>query len=483
MRTARAILLLILLTLVHAQAPAPAPARALPLNRFPVSRQVQTDSQGYFRMAFAIGDDYFDGKDSRSRVRRHLQIAREVGVDYLRCAFSWNGIEPERGKYNFAFWDMLVDEAQKAGVQIIPYVAYTPEWAALSPDNFWQQPPRDPEQFRELMNVLASRYRGKIKSWELWNEPDLKEYWQGNVAEFAQLVKAGAEGVRQGDPDAVIVLGGMSRGPGDFFTALMNDYQIYRWVDVIALHGYPESWDEERVEDVYGRRIPKMETYATHNRTTLDLWVNEMGYADYRYQPAHASTWGTDIYYRYEHTPRYAADFLFKSFALTLATNDVSVAGWYRIDDFKHTDPRMPADKVHYHLGLMDIHGKPKPTFYAMKFAARLLQHSIRVAHAKVTEKPASQAVVHVFKRKDGKVIVTGWLRSSEYKELKRHTGMETDRRREHVNVRLPCSPAEVTTYTATGKPLQIFKPRSAMLNDVLLTGRRAYIAEVTCAR
>src|SRR3954469_6673436 len=262
-RRATFALLLAFTFIAHAQAPAPAPQRALPLHRFPVSRQAQPDRRAYFQMAFAIGDDYFDGRDTRARVRRHLRVAQQVGAKYLRCAFSWNGIELRDGQYDFRFWDMLVAEASRAGIRIIPYVAYTPEWAARSPKDFWQQPPRDPALFARVMRTLASRYRGKILSWELWNEPDLAEYWQGTAAEFATLVKGGAAAVREGDPDAVIVLGGMSHGTSPFFDELINQHHLERWVDIIAFHGYPESWDDERTETVFAARTARMQQYIT----------------------------------------------------------------------------------------------------------------------------------------------------------------------------------------------------------------------------
>src|SRR5690242_6319049 len=72
--------------------------RELPLNRFAHSREANTDAQGFYFMPTAIGDDYFDGTSPPDRVRRHLQTARRLGAKYLRCAFSWNGIEKEQGK-------------------------------------------------------------------------------------------------------------------------------------------------------------------------------------------------------------------------------------------------------------------------------------------------------------------------------------------------------------------------------------------------
>lgn len=447
------------------------------------AQQANTIPSGYIRMATAIGDDYFDGRDTRTRVQRHLRIANELGVHYLRCAFSWNGIEPERGRYDFRFWDMLVDESAKAGIELIPYVAYTPEWAAREKKNFWQQPPADPKTFAAFMERLATRYRGRIHSWELWNEPDNRDYWQGSADEFAAMVIPAAQAIRRADPSAKLVLGGMSYGAGEFFQQLMSRNRIAQDFDLVAMHAYPETWHESRAEEVFQEELPRMHDVANSTANHPSFWLNEMGYADYRYDPSHASVYGTNTYYTYEHTARYAADFLMKSFLMTAASGDVSLAGWYRIDDFAETDPRMSADKVNDHLGIERSNHARKPAFYAFRLFNHLLSKPFRVVDstASVTASRGSQAVVHTFLRDDGRVVVAGWLRSSTYDEVPVHTGEVMDRRRENVNIALPCPAATVTNYDALGNHSTTEGKRTRELKNVGLTGDRVYLAVIRC--
>ncbi len=465
--------------LTTAAAQLPQPSRALPLNRFPVSRSNGTDARGYFQMAVAVGEDYFDGHDSAARVRRHMRLARALGVRYLRCAFSWNGIEPQRGQYQFAFWDMLVNEAARAHVQLLPYVAYTPRWAAVRDEKFWTQPPKDAAFFADMMRVLAARYRGRIHTWEFWNEPDNREYWAGSADEFGTMVKAAAEAVRTADPAAVLVLGGMSRPPGNFLDVLVAN-GVDRYVDVIAQHAYPESWDEERAESAFGRWIPEAKARAA--RAGADLWVNEMGYSDYRYDASHASVYGTNINYVYEHTRRYAADFLFKSLVMTLASGQVSVAGWYRLDDFADDDRRMSADKVNDHLGLTDVTHHPKPMFFALRYFGRLFAEPSRTIALRAQKMPGSQAEVRAFALQGGRVVVAAWLRSSNFSEVPAHSGMLSDRRSERVSVDLPCRAATVTTLDAMGKTRGRQHPFTPDLT-MNLSGERVFVAEIACAK
>jgi hypothetical protein len=54
----------------------------------------------YRTLATALEDD-FDGRTAEeyARVSRHLRAALKLGAKYFRCAISWNGIEPEQGKF------------------------------------------------------------------------------------------------------------------------------------------------------------------------------------------------------------------------------------------------------------------------------------------------------------------------------------------------------------------------------------------------
>ena len=176
---------------------------------FAVSRRALNNTAGFYTMPAALADDYFDGTSPMTRVKRHFMAARRAGVGYLRCAFAWNGIEPKQGEFRWKFWDNFVSLAEQNHIKIIPYVAYTPQWAARNGKDFWKQPPRKPELYADFMFQIAARYRGRVGAWEIWNEPDNKDYWTGTPDEFAELAMLAAKRIREADPNAVLILGGV----------------------------------------------------------------------------------------------------------------------------------------------------------------------------------------------------------------------------------------------------------------------------------
>ncbi|HJT87641.1 MAG TPA: cellulase family glycosylhydrolase, partial [Bryobacteraceae bacterium] len=419
---------------------APELLRDLPLHHFPASRQTQTDAQGFYSMPTAIGDDYFDGTSPLSRVEHDLETARRGGAAYLRCAFSWNGIEKEQGQYDWTFWDSLVKLAEQNRIKLIPYVAYPPRWAVRQEKDFWKQPPRDPRLYGDFMYRIASRYRGRIAAWEIWNEPDNREYWTGTADEFAALARLAARRIREADPNAVVVLGGMANGPSAFFKRLIGKDHMDRDVDVVAMHAYPETWSNERAEALFAEWIPAMSEAIARDRSGADLWLNEMGYADYRFRPNQASVYGYDVFYSYEHTPAYQAAMLFKFEVMALASGRVSLTGWYRADDFPSSETRLGNDLVNYHLGLTDTKGQPKPVLRALGFFHNLLGGRTRLMKAKLDRAAGSQSVADLFQRADGELIAVAWLRSSLPGEVSQYSGMLQDRRSEEISIELPCA-------------------------------------------
>lgn len=73
--------------------------------------------------------------------------------------------------------------------------------------------------------TLAARYQGRVQRYEIWNEPNLPEfsYPQPSPPLMAQLQRSGYLGVKQGDPSALVVTGGVSRADVGFVSTLIDE--------------------------------------------------------------------------------------------------------------------------------------------------------------------------------------------------------------------------------------------------------------------
>ncbi len=372
----------------------------------------------------------------------------------------------------------MVRLASDYGITLLPYVCYTPAWLNADPVNYWRNPPDDLQRFGAFMYAIASRYKGKVASWELWNEPDNDYYWTGTAAQFAAMVREGARQVRRADPGAVVVLGGMAHGRSPFLEELLRVQQLGQEFDVINVHGYFETWSPEPAED-YPQMLQEVHDLIAETAPHLDLWLAEFGYSDYRLDCDSASEW-VDIRYRYEHTPEYQAVSLWKDHVLAAASGDVSLTTWYRIHDLPEAEGVI-GDENNKHLGILDVNGDPKPAYYALRFYNRIFDHPFRAVAVAVDRPPASQSEVHVFEENDGHWIVTAWLRSPPAGEAPGPAGWAKDPRAETISIRLPLSrPARWQTYRVNGKPDQAgILPAGGILAGIRLTGGTVFIAEI----
>jgi hypothetical protein len=422
-------------------------------NELP-SRARDTDAQGFYAQPAALAEDFPEETSGPGKVRRDFTAAQTAGARYLRFAVGWDGVESAPGKYDWRLWDIVFRIAAETGITPLPYICYTPKWLNADPKDYWRTPPDDPARFGAFMEAISRRYAAP--SWELWNEPDNQLYWLGSAAQFAALVRAGAAGIRRGDPRAKIVLGGMSKGRSPFLEATLRETADV--VDVVNLHGYLETWDERRAED-YPRFLAEVADLVRELAPRADLWLAEFGYSDWRRPDGRPSEWSYAVN-EWEHTPAFQGVALLRAHALALGTGVLSLTAWYRIDDLPPSE-RVIGDENNKHLGILDVEGRRKPAFTALRLWNRLLADPVRPARA-----DAPGAVVRAFEKRSGETVVLAWLPSAR----KRGTPAPKDA---IVSVRLERPTAVADVYDpATGEPAG-----TATLSRVHLRGDSIFVA------
>jgi hypothetical protein len=198
---------------------------------------------------------------------QQIQMAADAGFHWLRQEFPWEDIEIH-GKGDFedrrhephrSAWkkyDEIVETAERAGLELIIRISNPPEWtrsAGAEPGTF--APPDDVQDFADFVSAVVSRYKGRVRYYQLWNEPNIYPEW-GNFAinpeAYTELLKAGAEAARAADPDVVIIAGALAATinvqPDDpapanslsdlLFLQRMYDAGAGPYFDIMAVQGY-----------------------------------------------------------------------------------------------------------------------------------------------------------------------------------------------------------------------------------------------------
>jgi len=130
------------------------------------------------------------------------QVVRaEIG--WVRIDFKWSAVERERDVYDWRKYDALLDRIEARGLNVYSSVISTPAWATSGSET--SGVPDDPDEWQEFCYLAATRYRGRIDAWGLWNEPNLQRFWEGTRREYIEIILLrGAAAVRAADPGALV---------------------------------------------------------------------------------------------------------------------------------------------------------------------------------------------------------------------------------------------------------------------------------------
>lgn len=237
---------------------------------------------------------------------RYLRRARRAGLSWVREDFAWGAYERRPGVWNWSVGDTFMRNLSRAGLDVLPVIAYSPGWAASGPTIY--HPPRNAAAYANFCKRLAQRYGVGGTFWaqnprlrprpiqvmEIWNEPWHDRFWRPrpDPRAYARLVRASAQAVRSVAPEIKILASGDlwqmvgGRTPEWFEPLLRADPALFRnLVDGYSVHLYvqsrspldtttPQRWRFDRA--LLSREL------AARAGAPHPLWVTEFGWSTFR---------------------------------------------------------------------------------------------------------------------------------------------------------------------------------------------------------
>jgi len=137
----------------------------------------------------------------------------DAGVQTVRMDFRWSMIEPSKGRFVFAIHDPVVSALNDHGIEILGLLEDVPTWANGHLGG-WSgtYPPAQDGDWADYVAAVAAHYKGRVKYWELWNEENISQFFRPvpDAARYVRLLRAGYSAVKNSDPEAQVVLGGLA---------------------------------------------------------------------------------------------------------------------------------------------------------------------------------------------------------------------------------------------------------------------------------
>jgi hypothetical protein len=172
-------------------------------------------------MAVTIQDDamfLYDGYAGSISRTQALDKAAALGVTRIRTNLSWakvlgaqadNRRAPKHPKYDWGPTDRLIDDAAQRGMRVqITLAGFAPAYATRNHKVGVVAP--SARRFGQFANAAAKHFGKRVKSWSVWNEPNIKPQLAplGRAPKiYRALYLAGYKAVRKHSKRAQILFG------------------------------------------------------------------------------------------------------------------------------------------------------------------------------------------------------------------------------------------------------------------------------------
>ncbi|MFC5744540.1 BTAD domain-containing putative transcriptional regulator [Actinomadura rugatobispora] len=175
---------------------------------------------------------------------------RTGAVRFWDSRTRWANVEPRPGAFDWANLDRMVDGAEGARLPMLYTMGITPSWAAPDgprsayDDDSRTAPPRDLAHWDRYVRAVASRYKGRIGAYELWDYANTPHHYTGDLPTLAEMTRRASAIIRREDPRATVVcpsIGELWEAEGLRYIARFASLKGYRHCDAVAVKLHPRD--------------------------------------------------------------------------------------------------------------------------------------------------------------------------------------------------------------------------------------------------
>ena len=168
---------------------------------------------------------FLEQEVEKPKIEAMLKMISEAGFVWLRQEFPWEDLEFDgRGQFSnsrdlngdgqpdvpdtWLKYDRIVELAEAYGLRLMTRLSNPPAWSRADPKAGDNAPPDNLQDYVNYAVAVARRYRGRIRHYQIWNEPNIYPEW-GNKpidpAGYADMLCRTYAALKAVDPEIVII--------------------------------------------------------------------------------------------------------------------------------------------------------------------------------------------------------------------------------------------------------------------------------------
>jgi hypothetical protein len=232
------------------------------------------------------------------KIKRTLEMVREMGARWVVEYFPWGYYEPEKGAYHWKHPDMVVDHAVAQGLTVIARLDFVPQWARPEGTTFRYLDEENYADYGDFIHAFVDHFKGSISHIVIWNEPNLSFEWGYRPVDpvgYTELLTTAYRRAKEANPGVQVLAAGLAptlAPPGSEWG--MNDLEYLQrmydagakdYFDAMAIHAYGLGFPADDPADPdminFARSQLIQEVMARNGDAGKKCFITEGGWNDH----------------------------------------------------------------------------------------------------------------------------------------------------------------------------------------------------------
>ncbi len=233
----------------------------------------------------------------------YKEYLNPLGIKLIRLQAGWDKTEDVKGKYDWAWLDHIINDATKRGLKPWLQTSYgNHNYPGGGGANLGAGMPHSEEALKawdKWVEALVTRYKDKVKDWEVWNEPNFGDNAENTPEKTAALNIRTAEIIKRIQPDAKISglsLGHINIPYVEAFAKILHESGKMKLFDNMTYHDYVYNPDAnyhevEEFKRIFHQYDPKMKIRQGENGAPSSGGPGRGAIGDYNWSELSQAKW------------------------------------------------------------------------------------------------------------------------------------------------------------------------------------------------